>query len=62
MVHGKHFPCQMNFPTLEDLMALKEKQGSTISLALPALNEEETVGKVIHDHQESIDGRCPLAG
>jgi hypothetical protein len=35
------------FSDLEQLMALKEKQGSTISLALPALNEEKTVGKVI---------------
>jgi glucosyl-3-phosphoglycerate synthase len=35
------------FADLEHLMALKEKQGITISLALPALNEEKTIGKVI---------------
>jgi hypothetical protein len=35
------------FNDLEHLVALKESQNLTISLALPALNEEETVGKVI---------------
>jgi len=35
------------FKQLEELLELKKHQGVTISLALPALNEEETVGKVI---------------
>lgn len=35
------------FANLEQLAALKEEQGLTISLGLPALNEEKTVGKVI---------------
>jgi glycosyltransferase involved in cell wall biosynthesis len=35
------------FEDLKNLMALKEQRGSTISLALPALNEEKTVGRVI---------------
>jgi nucleotide-binding universal stress UspA family protein len=35
------------FNDLEHLVELKESQRLTISLALPALNEEETVGKVI---------------
>jgi glucosyl-3-phosphoglycerate synthase len=35
------------FSDLEYLSEVKEKQGVTISLALPALNEEETVGNVI---------------
>ncbi len=35
------------FADLERLLALKEQQGLTISLGLPALNEEKTVGKVI---------------
>lgn len=35
------------FSNLRHLQTLKEKQGLTISLALPALNEEETVAKVI---------------
>lgn len=35
------------FAELERLVALKEEQDLTISLGLPALNEEETVGNVI---------------
>jgi hypothetical protein len=35
------------FDDLEALTALKKQQNLTISLALPALNEEETVGNVI---------------
>ncbi|HUH95908.1 MAG TPA: universal stress protein, partial [Anaerolineales bacterium] len=35
------------FKRLDELVALKRQQNMTISLALPALNEEETVGKVI---------------
>ena len=35
------------FNALDELVRLKQEQGVTISLALPALNEEETVGKVI---------------
>ncbi len=35
------------FADLDRLRELKERQGLTISLALPALNEEKTVGKVI---------------
>jgi len=32
---------------LRNLLALKEKRGHSISIALPALNEEETVGPII---------------
>lgn len=35
------------FKNLHDLVELKQQQNLTISLALPALNEEKTVGKVI---------------
>jgi len=35
------------FNHLRDLVQSKQQQGLSISLALPALNEEETVGKVI---------------
>ena len=41
-------------------MALKEKQGTTISLALPALNEEETVGKVITTIKKALMDDIPL--
>ncbi|HEB12557.1 MAG TPA: glucosyl-3-phosphoglycerate synthase [Actinobacteria bacterium] len=35
------------FEPVEELVELKKKKGLTISLGLPALNEEKTVGKVI---------------
>lgn len=48
------------FEDLNNLMALKEKQGVTISLALPALNEEETVGKVIRTIKNALMENVPL--
>lgn len=48
------------FSDLRQLMALKEKQGSTISLALPALNEEETVGKVLTTIKTALMDNVPL--
>jgi glucosyl-3-phosphoglycerate synthase len=41
-------------------MALKEEQGSTISLALPALNEEQTVGRVITTIKKALMDEVPL--
>jgi glucosyl-3-phosphoglycerate synthase len=48
------------FANLKQLMALKEEQGSTISLAMPALNEEETVGKVITTIKKALMDKVPL--
>lgn len=48
------------FADLKYLLSLKEKQGVTISLALPALNEEETVGKVIRTVKNALMTRVPL--
>jgi len=48
------------FKVLKDLLALKEQQGSTISLALPALNEEKTVGKVIQTIKKTLMKDVPL--
>jgi glycosyltransferase involved in cell wall biosynthesis len=48
------------FSDLRALMALKEKQGITISLALPALNEEETVGNVIDILKTALMDEIPL--
>jgi hypothetical protein len=48
------------FSNLKELLALKEKQGSTISLALPALNEEATVGKVISTIKKALMEKVPL--
>ena len=48
------------FSEIKDLMALKEQQGSTISLALPALNEEETVGKVLDTVKQALMIDYPL--
>jgi glycosyltransferase involved in cell wall biosynthesis/nucleotide-binding universal stress UspA family protein len=48
------------FSDLKELMALKEKRGTTISLALPALNEEETVGKVIRTIKKKLMESVPI--
>lgn len=48
------------FNQLEELLALKHKQGLSISLALPALNEEETVGKVIRLMKTELMEKIPL--
>ena len=48
------------FMDLERLIQLKEDQGVSISLALPALNEEETVGKVINTVKTALMDQLPL--
>lgn len=48
------------FNNLRELVELKKQQGVTISLALPALNEEETVGKVIRTMKKELMQRFPL--
>jgi glucosyl-3-phosphoglycerate synthase len=48
------------FSNLRELVQLKKEQGLTISLALPALNEEETVGKVIRTMKKELVRRFPL--
>ncbi len=48
------------FADLERLVALKRQQGLTISLALPALNEEKTVGTVIGTVQRALMHAAPL--
>jgi glucosyl-3-phosphoglycerate synthase len=48
------------FADLQRLLALKEKQGVTISLALPALNEAENVGNVIRAIKGALLDNVPL--
>jgi glucosyl-3-phosphoglycerate synthase len=48
------------FADLRGLLRLKEKQDLKISLALPALNEEETVGIVIKTIKHELMERVPL--
>ena len=48
------------FSDLNELLALKEKQKVTVSLALPALNEEGTVGEVIRAAKRELMERVPL--
>jgi glucosyl-3-phosphoglycerate synthase len=48
------------FTDLDQLVALKRQQGLTISLALPALNEEETVGNVIRVVKSALLDDVPL--
>jgi len=48
------------FADIKYLLSLKQKQNLTISLALPALNEEETVGRVIRTIKNTLMTRYPL--
>lgn len=48
------------FSNLDTLVRLKESQDITISLGLPALNEEETVGKVITTIKSLLMDEYPL--
>jgi glycosyltransferase involved in cell wall biosynthesis len=48
------------FKNIEQLVDKKESKGLTISLALPALNEEETVGNVIQIAKTEFMERYPL--
>ncbi len=48
------------FNQLRELVNLKKEQGLTISLALPALNEEQTVGRVIGMMKKELMQRVPL--
>lgn len=48
------------FADLQRLMMLKQQQGVTISLALPALNEEETIGTIIEGTKRLLQDEVPL--
>lgn len=48
------------FADLNELVAIKQDKGLTVSLALPALNEEETVGKVIATIKQALMEDAPL--
>jgi glycosyltransferase involved in cell wall biosynthesis len=48
------------FSDLDELLRLKEKQKLTISLALPALNESQTVGNVIRTVKGALYDAIPL--
>lgn len=48
------------FVDLEYLLSVKEEQDLNVSLALPALNEEETVGKVIETVKGALMEDIPL--
>ncbi len=48
------------FANIGELVKLKERMGVTISLALPALNEEATVGTIISVVKDALQDRYPL--
>jgi glucosyl-3-phosphoglycerate synthase len=48
------------FSDLRRLVQLKEKQGVTVSLVLPTLDEEETVGPIVRRAMREMMGRVPL--
>jgi len=48
------------FDDLQRLLALKKRRGVTISLGLPALNEEDTIGPIITTLRAALMDRVPL--
>lgn len=48
------------FADLQQLIALKQAQHLTLSLALPALDEEKTVGHVIRTVKRALMDECPF--
>ncbi len=48
------------FMDLRRLVALKEKQRLTVSLVLPTLNEEESIGPIVRRAMREMVGRVPL--
>jgi glucosyl-3-phosphoglycerate synthase len=48
------------FGDLRRLVDLKRRQGLTISLGLPALNEQTTIGKVVRTFKTALMDRIPL--
>ncbi len=48
------------FADLRRLVQLKEKQQLTVSLVLPTLNEEETIGPIVRRAIREMVGRVPL--
>jgi len=48
------------FADLRRLTQLKEQQGLTVSLVLPTLNEEETIGPIVRRAVREMVGRVPL--
>lgn len=48
------------FRDLKRLVELKERQGLTISVGLPTLNEEKTIGLVIRRIRDALMDRVPL--
>lgn len=51
---------RQEFADLAKLVDLKEKQGLTISLGLPALNEAETIGHIIRTVKKQLLDEMPL--
>jgi len=48
------------FADIEKLIELKQKQGLKISLGLPTLNEEQTIGSIVETIKESLYDSYPL--
>ncbi len=48
------------YDDLQRLLALKQQQGVRISLGLPTLNEEQTIGEILDQVQEHLVHRVPL--
>ena len=48
------------FNQLEELLELKQEQNMTVSVALPTLNEAETIGDILYQIQSVLMDEVPL--
>ena len=47
-------------PTVDELVAAKDRTGTTISVCLPARNEEATVGAIVANVRRNLVDHAPL--
>jgi glucosyl-3-phosphoglycerate synthase len=57
-LHDRTYPSNRWQP--DELLAAKVRQGATVSVVLPALDEESTVGEIVTALRTSLVERCPL--
>src|SRR5262249_23774102 len=57
---GAPYPGVMTGPTIDALVAAKTSLGTTVSVCLPARNEEATVGQIVASVRRNLVQRVPL--
>ena len=57
-LHDRTYPGNRWEP--QDLLCAKQRQGTSVSVVLPALDEERTVGAIVTTIRRALVERCPL--